>query len=63
MADPPANPSSREQSDGASDRESAPGTPRWVKIFAVVALVVVAVFIILLLTGHGPAQHGQMLHG
>lgn len=38
------------------------GTPRWVKVFGVIALVVVLLFVILLLTrgpggGHGPGRH------
>lgn len=32
--------------------------PRWVKVFAIVALVAVLLVLILLLTGgHGPARH------
>ena len=45
----------------ADDRESIGGTPRWVKVFGVIALVVVLVFVILVLTGrggeHGPGRH------
>ena len=37
-------------------------TPRWVKVFGVIALVVVVLFIVLMLTGrggeHGPGRHG-----
>jgi hypothetical protein len=36
-------------------------TPRWVKVFGVIALVVILLFIILMLTrgpgGHGPRRH------
>ncbi len=41
------------------DRESAAGTPLWVKLFAGIAVVVVLVFVVLLLTGrgHGPGRH------
>jgi hypothetical protein len=37
----------------------APSAPRWVKIFGLIAAVVVAVFLVLLLTGddHGPGRH------
>jgi ABC-type transporter Mla subunit MlaD len=36
-----------------------PGTPTWVKVFAIVALVVVVLFVLVLLTGgHGPRRHG-----
>lgn len=38
-----------------------PGAPRWVKVFGVIVLVVVLVFVILLVTrgpgGHGPGRH------
>ena len=38
-----------------------PGAPRWVKVFGIIALVVVLLFVILLLTrgpgGHGPNRH------
>jgi hypothetical protein len=38
------------------------GTPRWVKVFGIIALAVVLLFVILLLTrgpggGHGPSRH------
>lgn len=42
------------------DRESTPGTPRWVKVFGIVALAVGLLLVILLLFGgggHGPARH------
>lgn len=44
------------------DRESTTGTPRWVKVFGTIALVVVLLFVILLFTrgpggGHGPDRH------
>ncbi len=38
-----------------------PGTPRWVKVFGIIFLVVVLLFVILLFTrgpgGHGPGRH------
>ncbi|HZA80385.1 MAG TPA: hypothetical protein VFC13_02805 [Actinomycetes bacterium] len=41
--------------------ESLTGTPRWVKAFGIIALVVVLLVVILLLTrgsgGHGPSRH------
>ena len=43
--------------DGASDT----GTPRWVKVFGIVGLVVVILVVVLLVTGggggHGPGRH------
>ena len=38
-------------------------TPRWVKVFGVVALVLVLIVVIGLLTGHaGPGRHGPGRH-
>lgn len=40
--------------------ESTTGTPRWVKVFGIIALVLVLMFIILHLTGNslgGPGRH------
>ena len=38
---------------------SDPGTPRWVKVFALIGGVVVALLVVLLLAGghHGPGRH------
>ena len=36
------------------------GTPRWVKVFAILGITVLAAFVILMLTGggsHGPGRH------
>jgi hypothetical protein len=58
VAEPPRNPEAGDEPGGALDVESAPGTPRWVKVLGLVALVVVVLFVILLLMGgHGPARH------
>jgi hypothetical protein len=39
------------------------GAPRWVKVFGIVALVVILLFVVLLVTGrggeHGPGRHGM----
>ena len=53
--------SSPNDDSGAEPEErSNPGTPLWVKLFGLVALVVVVLFIVLLLTGgHGPGRHAQ----
>ena len=39
--------------------ESTSGTPRWVKVFGIIALVLVLLFVISLLAGvrHGPGLH------
>ncbi len=44
-----------------ADRRSAPATPRWVKIFGAIALVLLLVFVVLHLTGHGFGGHA--MHG
>lgn len=50
-----------EEDTHASDRSPYPGTPRWVKVFAIVALAVVLLVVIILVTGvggdHGPDRH------
>ena len=55
MADPP----DYEETEGDSQRGPPIGTPRWVKVFGIVALVVVLLFVTLLLTRgpHGPSRH------
>ena len=44
-----------------ADPPPYPGTPRWVKVFGIIGLVAVLLFVILLFTrgpgGHGPARH------
>jgi len=57
MVDPPTDPDSREQTSGDA------GTPRWVKVFGIVALVVILLLVILLLIGpggHGPGMHSSL---
>ena len=41
------------------DSNGDTGTPRWVKVFGIVALVVILLFVILLFTrsSHGPGRH------
>lgn len=53
MADPPPNPEPREHTRGDT------GTPRWVKVLGVIALVLALLVVVLLLTdrGHGPGRH------
>jgi len=65
MADLPPNPETGDNTgDGTGvgpDRGSITGTPRWVKVFGIIALIVVLLFVILLLTG-GPGGHGPSRH-
>jgi hypothetical protein len=45
-----------------ANRPPYPGTPRWVKVFSIIAIVVVVLFVIMLLTGHGPGRHAPSGH-
>ena len=54
MADP--SPDS-DVSDGSDTGGSPPATPRWVKVSAIVAVVLAALVVVMLLLGHSPAQH------
>jgi hypothetical protein len=48
------------------DRGSNTSTPRWVKVFGIVALILVVLFVILLLADpsrHGPGRHTPPKHG
>ena len=59
MADPSPYPETGDDTGAAPDPESTTGTPRWVYVFGVVALVVVLLFVVLLVAGggHGPGRH------
>jgi hypothetical protein len=49
---------------GVTPPHERSGTPRWVKVFAVVGIVVAALVIIMLFGGHGPGRHtGGTTHG
>ena len=57
MADQDRDP---ESGAAAADGESITGTPRWVKVFAVIALVVIVLVVVVLLVRggeHGPGRH------
>jgi hypothetical protein len=53
-----SNGDQRGRTSAAHGRGSAPNTPRWVKVFGIVALVLVLLFVIVHLTGHGLGNHG-----
>lgn len=60
MAQPPVDPDAGDETRVEPDRGSTTGTPRWVKVFGAIALVVVALVVILLVFGgggHGPGRH------
>jgi hypothetical protein len=61
MADTPGDPTMPEHAESPPDPGSDTGTPRWVKVAGVIALLVVVLFVIVMLTGrggeHGPGRH------
>ena len=61
MADSPAHSESGAETGATRDPGSTAATPRWVKVFAAVVLVLVLVAVVLILTGrageHGPGRH------
>jgi len=52
-------PNSSSTPDTSGDGEGDAGTPRWVKVFGVIFIVVVIGVVILHLTGHGFGDHMQ----
>lgn len=67
MAGRPSDPDSDGDDTGVGpEHVSVAGTPLWVKIFGIIALVLVLLFIILLLAGngsHGPGRHSSSFSG
>ncbi len=58
MTEPPARPAS---TDATADRDGTAGPPRWVKVVAIVAVVLIAAMVIVMLVSggsHGPGRHG-----
>jgi hypothetical protein len=53
-ADPLPYPDAGDDTAREPDRESPPSTPRWVKVFAITAIVLVLLFAGLHLTGNAP---------
>jgi hypothetical protein len=52
MAEPPYSPDTK-----------PPAMPRWVKVFAIVAVLVILLFVVLLITGgHRPRRHSTGTH-
>ncbi len=48
------------QTPSKPNRESPPNTPRWVKVFIIIFIILVTVFVILHLMGLGFGDHGGM---
>ncbi len=42
-----------------SYRESTTGAPRWVKVFGVITIILVVLFVVVHLTGLTPVGHGR----
>jgi hypothetical protein len=42
-----------------ADPPSSTGTPRWVKVFGVITVLLIVLFVVLLVSGvrHGPSRH------
>jgi hypothetical protein len=62
MSDPPLYPDADQEDGVGPDRASTTGTPRWVKVFGIVALIVVVLFVVLFVFGgggHGPGRHSS----
>jgi len=60
MPDSPPYPDTGDATGLGGDRESGSGTPRWVKVLAIVALILVLLVVVMLLIspgGHGPGRH------
>lgn len=59
VSDSPPDPDAEGDIGLVPDQGSSPGTPHWVKVFWVVALIVALVVVIMLVTGggHGPGRH------
>ena len=60
MSDPRKRPSSGDDANLETDSEDDPRVPRWVKLFGLAAILLLAlVIVVMLLTGgqHGPGRH------
>ncbi len=57
MADPSLYPDANSDTDVGTDRELTAGTPRWVKVFGIIAIILVLLFVLLHLTGRGLGGH------
>ena len=61
MPDSPPSPHAGDDADVRTGGGSTTGTPRWVKVSAIVALVLVVLVVVMLLVG-GPGSHGPGRH-
>ena len=61
MPDSPPYPDTGDDAGVGRGGGSTTGTPRWVKVSAIVALVLVVLVVVMLLVG-GPGSHGPGRH-
>lgn len=54
MADLPPYSDSNGDTGVGPDRGSPPGTPRWVKVFGIIVIILVLLFVVLHLSGNSP---------
>ncbi len=58
MADPPRYPDTGDDTGVRPTADRPPSTPRWVKVFGIIVIVLVLLFAIKMLTvGGGPGMH------
>jgi hypothetical protein len=60
MADMPDHSDTGDDTGMRPGRGTTTGTPRWVKVFGAIALVVIMLFVVVVLVGggeHGPGRH------
>ncbi|HEX8932963.1 MAG TPA: hypothetical protein VF788_01950 [Pseudonocardiaceae bacterium] len=61
MPDRPPDPDTGDDTRVRPTADRPPSTPRWVKVFGIIAIVVVLIFVVIRFTGvggsHGPGRH------
>jgi hypothetical protein len=62
MPDPPPFPDTGDATGVRPGPEPTTGTPRWVKVSVIIALVLVVLVVVVLLVGGGPGGHGPSRH-
>jgi hypothetical protein len=63
MSDPSHHPGAESDTPARTERESSDGTPRWVKVSAIVFGILVLLIVIVFLVGGGPlGGHGPGRH-
>ncbi len=60
MTNPPPHPGTGDNTGAEPDHGLTGGTPRWVKVFGIIGLVLILLFVVLQSIGgggHGPGRH------